>query len=57
MYYSTPENGGGEADPSHQIYNTLTHDILNTGRQLQAIKMDSTLQENYEMSEYLINSV
>ena len=52
MYYSTPEDGGGEADPSHQIYNRLTHDTLNTGGQSQDTEMNSTLQGNYEMGEY-----
>ena len=52
MYYSTPEDGGGEADPSHQIYNRLTHDTHNTGGQSQDTGMDSTLQGNYEMGEY-----
>ena len=40
MYYSTPEDGGGEADPSQQIYNRLTHD---TGGQPQGTGMNSTL--------------
>ena len=52
MYYSTPEDGGGEADPSHQIYNRLTHDTHNTGGQSQDTGMNSTLQGNYEMGEY-----
>ena len=52
MYYSTPEDGGGETDPSHQIYNRLTHDTHNTGEQSQNTGMDSTLQGNYEMGEY-----
>ena len=52
MYYSTPEDGGGEADPSHQIYNRLTHDTHNTGGQSQDTEMNSTLQGNYEMGEY-----
>ena len=52
MYYSSPEDGGGEADPSHQIYNRLTHDTHNTGGQLQAIEMDSG---NYEMLETVSN--
>ena len=52
MYYSTPEDGGGEADPSHQIYNRLTHDTHNTGGQSQDTRMNSTLQGNYEMGEY-----
>ena len=52
MYYSTPKDGGGEADPSHQIYNRLTHDTHNTGGQFQDTGMDSTLQGNYEMGEY-----
>ena len=52
MYYSTPEDGGGEADPSHQIYNRLTHDTHNTGGQSQGTRMDSTFQGNYEMGEY-----
>ena len=46
------EDGGGEADPSHQIYNRLTHDTHNTGRQSQDTGMNSTLQGNYEMREY-----
>ena len=52
MYYSTPEDGGREADPSHQIYNRLAHDTHNTGGQSQATGMNSTLQGNYEMGEY-----
>ena len=52
MYYSTPEDGGGEADSSHQIYNRLTHDTHNTGGQSQDTGMNSTLQGNYEMGEY-----
>ena len=52
MYYSTPEDGGGEADPSHQIYNRLTHDTFNTRGQSQDSEMNSTLQGNYEMGEY-----
>ena len=52
VYYSAPEDGGGEADPSHQIYNRLTHDTHNTGRQSQDTGMNSTLQGNYEMGEY-----
>ena len=52
MYYSIPEDGGGEADPLHQIYNRLTHDTHNTGGQPQDTGMDSTLQGNYEMGEY-----
>ena len=52
MYYPTPEDGGGEADPSHQIYNRLTHDTFNTGGQLQAIEMDSG---NYEILETVSN--
>ena len=52
MYYSTPEDGREEADPSHQIYNRLTHDTHNTGGQSQDIGMNSTLQGNYEMGEY-----
>ena len=52
MYYSTPEDGGGEADPSHQIFNRLTHDTHNTGGQSQDTGMNSTLQGNYEMGEY-----
>ena len=49
VYYSTPEDGGGEADP---IYNRLTHDTHNTGGQFQDTRMNSTLQGNYEMGEY-----
>ena len=49
MYYSTSEDGGGEADPSHQTYNRLTH---NTGGQSKDTEMNSTLQGNYEMGEY-----
>ena len=52
MYYSSPEDGGGEAYPSHQIYNRLTHDTHNTGGQSQDTRMNSTLQGNYEMGEY-----
>ena len=52
MYYSTPEDGGGEADPSHQIYNRLIHDTHDTGGQSQDTEMHSTLQGNYEMGEY-----
>ena len=52
MYYSTPEDGEGEADPSHQIYNRLTHDTHNTGGQSHDPGMDYTLQGNYEMGEY-----
>ena len=56
VYYSTPEDGGGEADPSHQIYNRLTHDTHNTGGQSQDTEMNSTLQGNYEMGR-VFNSV
>ena len=52
VYYSTPEDGEGEADSSHQIYNRLAHDTHNTGEQSQATAMNSTLQGNYEMGEY-----
>ena len=52
MYYSTPEDGRGEADSSHQIYNRLTHDTHNTRGQSQDTGMNSTLQGNYEMGEY-----
>ena len=52
VYYSTPEDGVGEADSSHQIYSRLTHDTHNTGEQSQDTGMDSTLQGNYEMGEY-----
>ena len=55
MYYSTPENSEGETDSSHQIYNRLTYDTHNTGGQLQAIEMDSTLEGNYEMLETVSN--